>query len=102
MPKWTNEQLDAINLDGENSRIRISQGLIFGSANFLRLFLLYVGSDLFNIKFKFFFMSSKLLFLCFLQKIILKNKIYRHHIASFITIRKMIDFYRKLKKTLYT
>ena len=78
------KELYNINLDGENSRIRISQGLIIGSANFLRLFLLYVGSDLFNIKFKFFFMSSKLLFLCFLQKIILKNKIYRHHIASFI------------------
>ena len=32
------KELYNINLDGENNRIRISQGLIIGSANFLRLF----------------------------------------------------------------
>ena len=53
--------------------------------HFLCSFLLYLGNDLFNKdKFKFYFMSSNILFLTILQKYILKTRIYRHQIASFI------------------
>ena len=72
------------NIDEENSHISISQGIILGCANFLRFVILYVGSDLFDIKFKFFFLSTKILFLSLLQKFILKKRIFRHQIASFI------------------
>ena len=52
--------------------------------NFFKFVILYVGSDLFDIKFKFFFLSTKILFLSLSQKFILKKRIFRHQIASFI------------------
>ena len=69
----------------KNSQIQLYQPAILGFTDFLGSFLLYLGNDLFNKdKFKFYFMSSNILFLTILQKYILKTRIYRHQIASFI------------------
>ena len=81
--KEEKKQMMNNNFEEENN-IKISQGLCLGAVEFLKLFILNVGSDLFNIKFKIFFMSSNILFLSFLQKCFLKTRIYRHQIASFI------------------
>ena len=62
------------NIDEENSHISISQGIILGCANFLRFVILYVGSDLFDIKFKFFFFKYKNFILKFITKIFIKKK----------------------------
>ena len=81
--KEEKKQLINNNFEEENN-IKISQGLCLGAVEFLKLFILNVGSDLFDIKFRIFFMSSNVLFLSFLQKCFLKTRIYRHQIASFI------------------
>lgn len=81
--KEEKKQLINNNFEDENN-IKISQGLCLGAVEFLKLFILNVGSDLFDIKFRIFFMSSNVLFLSFLQKCFLKTRIYRHQIASFI------------------
>lgn len=81
--KEEKKQMINNNLEEENN-IKISQGLCLGAVEFLKLFILNVGSDLFDIKFRIFFMSSNVLFLSFLQKCFLKTRIYRHQIASFI------------------
>lgn len=81
--KEEKKQMINNNLEEENN-IKISQGLCLGAVEFLKLFILKVGSDLFDIKFRIFFMSSNVLFLSFLQKCFLKTRIYRHQIASFI------------------
>ena len=81
--KEEKKQLINNNFEEENN-IKISQGLCLGTVEFLKLFILNVGSDLFDIKFRIFFMSSNVLFLSFLQKCFLKTRIYRHQIASFI------------------
>ncbi len=81
--KEKKKQMINNNLEEENN-IKISQGLCLGAVEFLKLFILNVGSDLFDIKFRIFFMSSNVLFLSFLQKCFLKTRIYRHQIASFI------------------
>jgi len=81
--KEEKKQLINNNFEEENN-IKISQGICLGVVEFLRLFIVNVGSDLFDIKFKIFFMSSNILFLSFLQKCFLKTRIYRHQIASFI------------------
>ena len=81
--KEEKKQMMNNNFEEENN-IKISQGLCLGAVEFLKLFILNVGSDLFDIKFKIFFMSSNILFLSFLQKCFLKTRIYRHQIASFI------------------
>lgn len=81
--KEEKKQLINNNFEEENN-IKISQGLCLGAVEFLKLFILSVGSDLFDIKFRIFFMSSNVLFLSFLQKCFLKTRIYRHQIASFI------------------
>ena len=81
--KEEKKQLINNNFEEENN-IKISQGICLGVVEFLRLFILNVGSDLFDIKFRIFFMSSNVLFLSFLQKCFLKTRIYRHQIASFI------------------
>ena len=82
--KEENKEIANINLDIENNNIKVYQGIILGLSEFLRLFILYVGSDLFDIKFKVFFLSSQILFLSVLQKFLLKTNIYGHHIAAFI------------------
>ena len=71
-------------IDPEQSRIKIFDAVILGFSDFFHAILLYLGNDIFNNKFKFFFMSSNILFLTILQKYILKDKIYRHQVASFI------------------
>ena len=81
--KEEKKQLINNNFEEENN-IKISQGLCLGAVEFLKIFILNVGSDLFDIKFRIFFMSSNVLFLSFLQKCFLKTRIYRHQIASFI------------------
>ena len=81
--KEEKKQLINNNFEEENN-IKISQGICLGAVEFLKLFILNVGSDLFDIKFRIFFMSSNVLFLSFLQKCFLKTRIYRHQIASFI------------------
>ena len=81
--KEEKKQMINNNLEEENN-IKISQGLCLGAVEFLKLFILNVGSDLFDIKFRIFFMSSNVLFLSFLQKCFLRTRIYRHQIASFI------------------
>ena len=81
--KEEKKQLINNNFEEENN-IKVSQGLCLGAVEFLKLFILNVGSDLFDIKFRIFFMSSNVLFLSFLQKCFLKTRIYRHQIASFI------------------
>ena len=81
--KEEKKQMMNNNFEEENN-IKISQGLCLGAVEFLKLFILNVGSDLFDIKFRIFFMSSNILFLSFLQKCFLKTRIYRHQIASFI------------------
>ena len=81
--KEEKKQLINNNFEEENN-IKISQGLCLGAVEFLKLFILNVGSDLFDIKFRIFFMSFNVLFLSFLQKCFLKTRIYRHQIASFI------------------
>ena len=82
--KEEKKQMINNNFDDENNSIKISQGLCLGAAEFLKLFIVNVGSDLFDIKFKLFFLSSNIFFLSFLQKCFLKTRIYRHQIASFI------------------
>jgi hypothetical protein len=81
--KEEKKQLINNNFEEENN-IKISQGICLGVVEFLRIFIVNVGSDLFDIKFRIFFMSSNVLFLSFLQKCFLKTRIYRHQIASFI------------------
>ena len=81
--KEEKKQLINNNFEEENN-IKISQGICLGAVEFLKLFILNVGNDLFDIKFRIFFMSSNVLFLSFLQKCFLKTRIYRHQIASFI------------------
>ena len=71
-------------VDPEQSRIRIFDAVILGFSDFFHAILLYFGNDIFNNKFKFFFMSSNILFLTILQKYLLKNRIFRHQVASFI------------------
>ena len=71
-------------IDPEQSRIKITDAIILGFSDFFHSMILYFGNDIFKNKFKFFFMSSNILFLTILQKYILKNRIYRHQVASFI------------------
>ena len=71
-------------IDEEQSRIKILDMILLGFVEFLWCFILYIGNDLFNNKFKYFFMSSYILFLTVLQKYLLDNKIYRYQIASLI------------------
>ena len=60
-------------IDPEQSRIKITDAIILGFSDFFHSMILYFGNDIFKNKFKFFFMSSNILFLTILQKYILKN-----------------------------
>ena len=61
--KEEKKQMINNNFDDENNSIKISQGICLGVAEFLKLFIVNVGSDLFDIKFKLFFLLLMLLLL---------------------------------------
>ena len=72
------------NLEEENNDLKIYQGLIIGVANFLNSFILKIGSDLFDIKYNVYLISTIILCLSLLQKYFLGKKIFRHHIVALI------------------
>ena len=80
-----NEKTDiALNeMDDEKNRIKILDTVLLGFLFFLQNFILNIGYDLFNNKFRYSFMTTYILFLIILQKYILDNKIYRYQVASF-------------------
>ena len=71
-------------IDEEKSHIKILDTIMLGFLDFLQSFILYIGNDLFNNKFRFSFMTIYILFLTVLQKYILDNSIYRYQIVSLI------------------
>ena len=79
-----NEKTDiALNeMDDEKNRIKILDTVLLGFLFFLQNFILNIGYDLFNNKFRYSFMTAYILFLIILQKYILDNKIYRYQVAS--------------------
>ena len=79
-----NEKTDiAINeMDDEKNRIKILDTVLLGFLFFLQNFILNIGYDLLNNKFRYSFMTTYILFLIILQKYILDNKIYRYQVAS--------------------
>ena len=66
------------------NNVKIWKYIFLGFLDFLYFILFYLGKDLFNNKFTFYFMSSNILFLIILQKLLLKIRIHRHQTASFI------------------
>ena len=72
------------NIEEENGQIKISQGIILGFVCFIRSYLLYLGNDLFKIKFEVYLTSTNILFLSIIQKFLLNDKIYKNQIASII------------------
>ena len=81
----SNEKNDiALNeIEEEKNKIKILDTVLLGFLVFLQSFILNIGYDLFNNKFRYSFMTTYILFLIVLQKYILDNKIYRYQIASF-------------------
>ena len=79
-----NEKTDiALNeTDDEKNRIKIQDTVLLGFLFFLQNFILNIGYDLLNNKFRYSFMTAYILFLIILQKYILDNKIYRYQVAS--------------------
>ena len=77
-------ELEYQNIEEEKNIIKIWPTIILGFIYFLHSFLGYLGNDLFENKIVFYFLSSNVLFLNILQKFLLKIKVYRHQIASFI------------------
>ena len=79
-----NEKTDiALNeMDDEKNRIKILDTVLLGFLFFLQNFILNIGYDLLNNKFRYSFMTTYILFLIILQKYILDNKIYRYQVAS--------------------
>ena len=71
-------------IDEEKSHIKILDTIMLGFLDFLQSFILYIGNDLFNNKFRYSFMTIYILFLTVLQKYILDNSIYRYQIVSLI------------------
>ena len=71
-------------IDEEKSHIKILDTIMLGFLDFLQSFILYIGNDLFNNKFRYSFMTIYILFLTVLQKYILDNCIYRYQIVSLI------------------
>ena len=82
----SNEKDDiALNeMEDEKNRIKIVDTVLLGFLVFLQSFILNIGYDLFNNKFRYSFMTIYILFLIFLPKYILDNKIYKYQIASLI------------------
>ena len=68
----------------EKNKIKILDTVLLGFLIFLESFILNIGYDLFNNKFRYSFMTIYILFLIILQKYILDNKIYRYQMASFL------------------
>jgi hypothetical protein len=81
-----NEKSDiALNeIEEEKNKIKILDTVLLGFLIFLESFILNIGYDLFNNKFRYSFMTIYILFLIILQKYILDNKIYRYQMASFL------------------
>ena len=78
------EELIKNKIEDIQNSVKIWKYIFLGFVYFLHLFLFYLGKDLFNNRFTFYFMSSNILFLIILQKFLLKIRIYRHQTASFI------------------
>ena len=76
--------LDYNEIDVEKSNLKILDTIMLGFLDFLQSFILYIGNDLFNNKFRYSFMTIYILFLTVLQKYILDNSIYRYQIVSLI------------------
>ena len=88
-----NDKLDNLNeksdialneIEEEKNKIKILDTVLLGFLIFLESFILNIGYDLFNNKFRYSFMTIYILFLIILQKYILDNKIYRYQMASFL------------------
>ena len=83
--KSSDDKLIFEKIEKEKNGVKIWKYILLGLIDFLNTFILYLGKDLFwKKKFKFYFMSSNILFLNVFQKFILNAKIYRYQIASLI------------------
>ena len=83
--KSSDDKLIFDKIETEKTSVKIWKYILLGFIDFSYTFILYLGRDLFSEKkFKFYFMSSNVLFLIVFQKFILKGKIYRYQIASLI------------------
>ena len=83
--KSSDDKLIFEKIEKEKNNVKIWKYILLGLIDFLNTFILYLGKDLFcKKKFKFYFMSSNILFLNVFQKFILNAKIYRYQIASLI------------------
>ena len=78
-----NDKLDNLNeksdialneIEEEKNKIKILDTVLLGFLIFLESFILNIGYDLFNNKFRYSFMTIYILFLIILQKYILDNK----------------------------
>ena len=78
------EENNKNNLNEENNDIKIYQGIIVGFAEFLKSFVLLIGSDLFDIKYNIYLISIIILWLSLLQKYFFGKNIFKHHIVAFI------------------
>ena len=83
--KSSDDKLIFEKIETEKKNVKIWKYIFLGFIDFLYVFILYLGRDLFsNKKFKLYFMSSNILFLIIFHKYILKGKIYRYHIVSMV------------------
>jgi len=78
------EELIKNKIEDMQNSVKIWKYIFLGFLFYLHFFLFYLGKDLFSNRFTFYFMSSNILFLIILQKLLLKIRIYRHQTASFI------------------
>ena len=77
-------QLEYFNVEEELSHIKLYHIILLGFVDFLQSFSMFYGNELYYNNYQIYFWSSYILFLCFFKKVILKSRVYRHQIVSFI------------------
>ena len=82
--KSLNYELEYNDREEELSHIKLYHIVLLGFVDFLQSFSMFYGNELYTNNYQIYFWSSYILFLCIFKKIILKSRVYRHQIVTFI------------------
>ena len=77
-------QLEYTNVEEELGHVEFYHIILLGFVDFLQSFCMFYGNDIYENNYQLYFWSAYILFLSIFQKFLLKNRLYRHQIVSFI------------------